>query len=310
MFVAAVKDGDVEKAKALYAPARMHYERIEPVAESFGDLDPRIDARKNDVEAGQEWTGWHLVEHALWVDGSLKGMGPVADQLLADTRELVTKVGSIELTADQITNGAKELLDEVANSKVTGEEERYSHTDLWAFQANVEGAKEAYEVVEPVVEAKDPALKTTLDTAFAAAADRAGPLQGGRRLRALHRPHRRPGQGPGGEGRGSVRAALRAHGHRRLVTSPSVSRRRVLGFAAGGAALGVAGVGAAAVLTGQEASAGSTAEAAIAFEGAHQAGITTPVQDRLHFAAFDVTTTDVGELRALLKEWTHAARAA
>ena len=92
------------------------------------------------------------------------------------------------------------------------------------------------------------------------------------------------------------------------MTPPSVSRRRVLGFAAGGAALGVAGVGAAAVLSDQSASASGKAEAAIAFEGAHQAGITTPVQDRLHFAAFDVTTTDVAELRALLKEWTQAAR--
>jgi deferrochelatase/peroxidase EfeB len=92
------------------------------------------------------------------------------------------------------------------------------------------------------------------------------------------------------------------------MSQPTVSRRRVLGFAAGGAALGVAGVGTAAVLTNQVASASSTAEAAVPFEGAHQAGITTPVQDRLHFTAFDVTTSDVSELRALLKEWTQAAR--
>jgi iron uptake system component EfeO len=166
-FVAAVKDGDIDKAKELYAPTREHYEAIEPVAESFGDLDPRIDARKNDVEAGQEWTGWHRLEKALWVDKSLKGMDPFADQLLADTKDLVTKVGTIDLAADQITNGAKELLDEVATSKVTGEEERYSHTDLWAFQGNVDGAKKAYEVVEPVVATKDPALKAKLDAAFA-----------------------------------------------------------------------------------------------------------------------------------------------
>ena len=67
-----------------------------------------------------------------------------------------------------MTNGAKELLDEVATGKVTGEEERYSHTDLWDFQANVDGAKKAYDVVREVVESKDPALGASLDTAFAA----------------------------------------------------------------------------------------------------------------------------------------------
>src|SRR4051794_10813708 len=55
-FVAAVKAGDVEKAKEQFAGVRVPYETIEPVAESFGNLDPDIDARVNDVEEGQEWT--------------------------------------------------------------------------------------------------------------------------------------------------------------------------------------------------------------------------------------------------------------
>ncbi|MFN8148209.1 MAG: iron uptake system protein EfeO [Candidatus Nanopelagicales bacterium] len=165
-FVAAVKAGDIGKAKALYAATRVHWERIEPVAESFGDLDPRLDARVNDVEAGTEWTGWHRIEKALWADRSLAGMGPVADRLLADTRDLVERIEGVTLTADQVTNGAKELLDEVATGKVTGEEERYSRTDLWDFQANVDGAKEAFEAVEGIVATKDPELVTELDTAF------------------------------------------------------------------------------------------------------------------------------------------------
>ncbi len=166
-FVTAVKDGDQAKAKALYAATRVHWERIEPVAESFGDLDPRLDARENDVEPGDDWTGWHRIEKALWLDESVDGMNPIADQMLADTEELIAKIATVELTADQVTNGAKELLDEVANGKVTGEEERYSHTDLWDFQANIDGAKKAYDVVTPVVAAKDPALKATLDATFA-----------------------------------------------------------------------------------------------------------------------------------------------
>ncbi len=87
-----------------------------------------------------------------------------------------------------------------------------------------------------------------------------------------------------------------------------LSRRRFLGIAAGGAALGAAGVGAGVLLTREEAAAGTATEAPVRFEGAHQAGITTPPQDRLHFVAFDVTTTDRTELAALLRHWTQAAR--
>ncbi len=74
-FAAAVKAGDVATAKSLYAAARSHYEAIEPIAESFGNLDPAIDARENDVE-GDQWTGFHRLEKALWVDNSAAGMPP------------------------------------------------------------------------------------------------------------------------------------------------------------------------------------------------------------------------------------------
>ena len=64
-------------------------------------------------------------------------------------QQLVDKVNAADFTfeAFQIANGAKELLDEVATGKVTGEEEIWSHTDLWDFQANVDGAQVAFEVL-------------------------------------------------------------------------------------------------------------------------------------------------------------------
>jgi iron uptake system component EfeO len=164
-FVAAVEAGDVEKAKVLYAPARIPYERIEPVAESFGDLDPRIDARENDVPKS-EWGGFHVIEKALWVEGTTNGMAPVAKQLLADVAELQRKVKTVELQAVQITNGANELLGEVSASKITGEEERYSHTDLVDFEANVEGAEAAFTSVKPLVEEKDPELVEGIEADF------------------------------------------------------------------------------------------------------------------------------------------------
>jgi len=164
-FVAAVLAGEVDEAKSLYAAARIPYERIEPVAESFGSLDPRIDARENDVPAG-EFGGFHRIEKALWVDNTTAGMAPVAKQLLADVEELQRKVKAVDLQAVQIATGANELLGEVSASKITGEEERYSHIDLVDFEANVEGAEAAFEAVEPLLSAEDPKLAKEIEASF------------------------------------------------------------------------------------------------------------------------------------------------
>ncbi|MGV1048115.1 MAG: iron uptake system protein EfeO [Solirubrobacterales bacterium] len=164
-FVAAVVAGNVAQAKALYPAARIPYERIEPVAESFGDLDPRIDARENDVPAS-EFGGFHRIEKALWEEGTAKGMAPVAEQLLADVEELEAKVKTVDLQAVQIANGANELLGEVSASKITGEEERYSHIDLVDFEANVEGSEAAFVDVEPLLSASDPKLAKEIEADF------------------------------------------------------------------------------------------------------------------------------------------------
>ncbi|HET8970897.1 MAG TPA: iron uptake system protein EfeO [Candidatus Nanopelagicales bacterium] len=171
-FVELYEAGKDDQARALYADARMHWERIEPVAESFGDLDPRMDLREADLEQGQRWTGWHLLEKDLWppADG-YRPLTPTqratyADQLLADTQDLFERTRTLTFTADQIGNGAKSLLDEVATGKVTGEEEAWSHTDLWDFQANVDGARVAYEGLRPVLQRKDPALDKSIEQRF------------------------------------------------------------------------------------------------------------------------------------------------
>ncbi|MFI7241820.1 iron uptake transporter deferrochelatase/peroxidase subunit [Streptomyces qinglanensis] len=92
-------------------------------------------------------------------------------------------------------------------------------------------------------------------------------------------------------------------------TRSSVGRRALLGWGGAGLALGaVAAGGTATALHNDEADAGSaSAGQAVPFHGAHQAGISTAVPDRLHFAAFDVTTEDRDELIQLLKDWTTAA---
>ncbi|WP_406096649.1 iron uptake system protein EfeO [Kitasatospora purpeofusca] len=168
-FAAAIKAGELDKAKALYAPSRTGWERTEPVAESFGDVDPKTDTREDKLEPGQEWTGWHKLEKSLWADAVIgDAEKKLADQLVADLKDWQKKIPEAEITATSMANGAKELLDEVATNKITGEEDRYSHTDLADFAANVEGAKKAYELLKPVAAEKDADLAKTLDSEFAA----------------------------------------------------------------------------------------------------------------------------------------------
>lgn len=162
-FVALVKAGKVEQAKALYPVARSYWERIEPVAESFGDLDPKIDGREDVLEEGMAFTGYHRIEKDLWVDGLQKDTGTLADQLLSDVTTLNAKIATISLNPLQLANGSKALLDEIATGKITGEEERYSHTDLWDFEANFEGSRTAIAALRPYLMTKDKALVETID---------------------------------------------------------------------------------------------------------------------------------------------------
>ena len=168
-FVAAVKAGKVEEAKRLFPIARTHWERIEPVAEQFGDLDPITDGREPDAIAeGVEFTGWHRIEKQLWVSGNTAGMDKYADQLLVNVKEIVKLGQDAPLTALELAQGTKGLLDEVATGKITGEEDEFSHTDLWDFKANIEGSQAAIAALRPVLETQDPALVKEIDAKFKA----------------------------------------------------------------------------------------------------------------------------------------------
>lgn len=168
-FAAAVKKGDVAGAKALFPVSRTYWERVEPVAESFGDIDPKVDGREDDQrDPGVAFTGYHRLEKDLWVSGLQPDSGAIADQLVVDMKDLQNRVKTVALTPVQLANGAKELLDEVATGKITGEEDRYSHTDLWDFKANIEGSQAALAALRPVIDEKQPALGTTLDERFKA----------------------------------------------------------------------------------------------------------------------------------------------
>lgn len=177
-FVDALKAGDVAKAKALYPIARMYYERSEPIAESFGDLDPRIDARladlqeeakdKKEADIEKEWTGFHKIEKVLWEQNTTKGTEATADQLLKDVKELRAKIPTAEVTPELMVTGAVDLLNEVSTSKVTGEEDIFSKTDLFDFKANVEGAEKIFDLFKAKLVKKDAKLAKQIETEFAA----------------------------------------------------------------------------------------------------------------------------------------------
>jgi len=166
VWVATIKAGDVRAARDGFASTRAPYERIEPVAESFAGLDPRIDARDTDVAAGEQWTGFHRLEKTLWVDG--RADPAVAEQLLADVTALHGQLRTQTFTVLEVANGAKSLLDEVATKKVTGEEDRFSRTDLWDFAANVDGCRAAIGALRPAVDRRDAVLGLRIDEQLAA----------------------------------------------------------------------------------------------------------------------------------------------
>jgi iron uptake system component EfeO len=174
-FTAAYVAGNDARARKLYPQARLHWERIETVAESFGDLDPAMDAREADLEPGQSWTGWHRIEKDLW-PARAKGYRPLsdaqrrryADDLVKNTATLHSRVTDLTFTVDQIANGSRSLLDEVATGKVTGEEEYWSRTDLWDFQGNVDGARVAFEDLRALLQKRDPDLASQIDARFTA----------------------------------------------------------------------------------------------------------------------------------------------
>jgi len=168
LFVDEVKAGNIEKAKAEYVKARVFYESIEPIAESFGELDPKIDARLADVDDPSTWTGFHEIEKALWVDNSLQGQDVYADQLIADVKALHEEIKALKLEPKVVVAGAMELLNEAATSKITGEEELYSHIDLVDLASNVDGSKAVYLTIIPALNEKNNELADKLDQAFQA----------------------------------------------------------------------------------------------------------------------------------------------
>ena len=171
ILVDDVKAGRLTDAQQIYAPAHQHYERIEPVAELFSDLDGSMDAREEDFEKKAEdpkFLGYHRIEKGLFSDKSTKGLEPAADQLLADVLELQKRLAALTITPKAFVGGTAELIEEVASKKISGEEDRYSRTDLWDFQANIDGAQTIVKFLDPLLAKHNDPLRKKIDANFRA----------------------------------------------------------------------------------------------------------------------------------------------
>ena len=169
-FAEVLKSGNLEEAKKMYPLIRMAYERSEPIAESFGESDVNIDFRlvdfKEEYNTEEGWRGFHKIEQILWEKNTTKGTEKYAIQLIDDIKELAAKIKTVEVTPDIMITGAVDLLNEVSTSKITGEEEIYSHTDLYDFRANIEGAEKIFEIFKPKLSKVDEKLVEELNIRF------------------------------------------------------------------------------------------------------------------------------------------------
>ena len=169
-FAEVLKSGNLDEAKKMYPLIRMAYERSEPIAESFGESDVNIDFRlvdfKEEYNTEEGWRGFHRIEQILWEKNTTKGTEKYAIQLIDDIKELAAKIKTVEVTPDIMITGAVDLLNEVSTSKITGEEEVYSHTDLYDFRANIEGAEKIFEIFKPKLSKVDEKLVEELNIRF------------------------------------------------------------------------------------------------------------------------------------------------
>lgn len=164
-----INAGDLTAAKLAYPKSRVYYERIEPVAEIWGALDTNIDGRwDNPVTVRSQFIGFHRIEQQMWESNTLAGTAKLCSGLVKHEQQLLTLVRAATYNPLEMAAGAADLINEAGTAKVTGEEERYSNTDLVVLQANVDGAQEVVNLLRPYLKQHDPSLLAELDQREAA----------------------------------------------------------------------------------------------------------------------------------------------
>jgi iron uptake system component EfeO len=178
---AAIQSGNLEASKVAYAKSRLFWERAESTVEGFvlpgfavgdnaGSLDYLIDMRASTpVDAKVGWKGFHAIERDLWQGGAITaGTKALSTELVANVGKLNNVVAGLQYKPADLANGASDLIEEVQNTKITGEEEAFSHIDLVDFSGNVEGAQQAYASLRSGLAKIDANLVTQIDQQFRA----------------------------------------------------------------------------------------------------------------------------------------------
>jgi iron uptake system component EfeO len=176
---ADIDAGNLAQARLDYPLARPFYERIESDVDGFvlpgfkatdnaGSIDYLVDMRGSNLDPKVGWYGFHAIERDLFEKGQITAeTKQQAAELQKNVAMLAKLAPSLTYKPEDLANGAADLLEEVQATKITGEEENFSHYDLVDFAGNVEGAQQAFAFLEPGMQKIDPDLTARVQAQFA-----------------------------------------------------------------------------------------------------------------------------------------------
>jgi len=166
----AIASGDLAQAQALYLPARAAYQRLAPAAQRLAELDNHINARADYFEKREQdpaFVGFHRLEYALFQQRNLDDVAPIAQRLLADVTTLKQQLLAQSLPPEQLVSIVVRNLNSLADVRAgSGEEERYSHSDLNGFAANVQTARKVVDLLRPMLSKSSADVLANVDQAM------------------------------------------------------------------------------------------------------------------------------------------------
>ncbi|AZD86375.1 Ferrous iron transport periplasmic protein EfeO, peptidase-M75 domain [Pseudomonas chlororaphis subsp. aureofaciens] len=177
----AIQAGDLAQSQALYLPARAAYQRLAPAAQRLGELDNRINARADYFEKREQdpgFVGFHRLEYALFQQRDLSGLAPIAQRLLSDVTTLKQQLLAQSLPPEQLVSLVARAQRSIAEVRASsGEEERYSHSDLNGFAANLETTRKVVDLLRPLLAKPAAPLLAQIDSALGALDSQYGALR-------------------------------------------------------------------------------------------------------------------------------------
>jgi len=177
----AIQAGDLAQARALYLPARAAYQRLAPAAQRLGELDNSINARADYFEKREQdpaFVGFHRLEYALFQQRDLSGLAPIAQRLLSDVTTLKQQLLAQSLPPEQLVSLVARTQRSIAEVRAgSGEEERYSHSDLNGFAANLETTRKVVDLLRPLLAKPATPLLAQIDSALGALDSQYGALR-------------------------------------------------------------------------------------------------------------------------------------